>query len=65
VFGVFACRVFLAVSRLGLLSLIDASSFPAHSSRYVYAAVPRYGCAALLLIEQAARSLRRNGAGCA
>jgi hypothetical protein len=57
--GALASLAFLALARFALLSFVDASSFPARSSRYVYAAVPLYGCAVLLLIDAASRSLRR------
>ena len=52
-----AVATFVAI-RLTLLILVDASSFPTRSSRYVYAAVPLAGCAAVLLIDLAARAFR-------
>ena len=53
----------LAAARFALLALVDASSFPARSSRYVYPAVSLYGCALLLLLEQGVRNLRQRAAG--
>ena len=41
-----------------MLSAVDASSFPAWSSRYVYAAVSLYSCGMLLLLYAAVRHLR-------
>jgi hypothetical protein len=61
-FGVFAVLAVTVAARFALLVLIDASSFPARSSRYVYPAVSLYGCAMLLLIEQAVRNLRQRAA---
>ena len=55
--------VALVAARFALLALVDASSFPARSSRYVYPAVSLYGCAILLLIEQGMRNLRRRASG--
>jgi hypothetical protein len=48
-------------ARTALLVLVDASSFPARSSRYVYPALAPYGCALLLLVEQGLRNLRGAG----
>ena len=59
-FGVFLTLAALVVARFALLTFVDASSFPARSSRYVYPAVSLYGCAILLLIEQGARNLRHR-----
>jgi len=50
----------LAIGRLTLLAIVDASSFPARSSRHLLLAVPFWGCAMLLLIEAGVRSLRRS-----
>jgi hypothetical protein len=50
-------------ARTALLVLVDASSFPARSSRYVYPALAPYGCALLLLVEQGLRNLRGAGPG--
>jgi hypothetical protein len=61
--GVFTTLAALVAARFALLILIDASSFPARSSRYVYPAVSLYGCAMLLLIEQGARNLRHRRLG--
>jgi hypothetical protein len=47
-------------ARTALLVLIDASSFPARSSRCIYPAVSVYGCAMLLLAEQGWRNLRSS-----
>jgi hypothetical protein len=58
--GVVAMIAALVAARFALLILIDASSFPARSSRYVYPAVALYGCAMLLLIEQGVRNLRNR-----
>jgi hypothetical protein len=58
--GVFGMLVALVVVRFALLALVDASSFPARSSRYVYPAVSLTGCAMLLLIEQGVRNLRHR-----
>ena len=60
IFGVFLMLAALVVVRFALLALVDASSFPARSSRYVYPAVSLYGCAILLLIEQGVRNLRHR-----
>jgi hypothetical protein len=59
-FGVFLMLAALVAARFALLVLVDASSFPARSSRYVYPAVSLYGCAVLLLIEQGVRNLRNR-----
>jgi hypothetical protein len=48
----------LVAARFALLVLVDSSSFPARSSRFVYPAVSLHGCAMLLLIEQGLRNLR-------
>jgi hypothetical protein len=63
IFGVFLMLAALVVVRFALLALVDASSFPARSSRYVYPAVSLYGCANLLLIEQGVRNLRHRASG--
>jgi hypothetical protein len=60
VVGVLLMLTALVVVRFALLALVDASSFPARSSRYVYPAVSLYGCAILLLIDQAVRNLRQR-----
>jgi hypothetical protein len=59
-FGVFLTLVALVAVRFALLAIVDASSFPARSSRYVYPAVSLAGCAILLLIEQGVRNLRQR-----
>jgi hypothetical protein len=50
------------VARISLLAVVDASSFPARSSRYVYPAASLYACAMLLLAEQGWRNLRARRA---
>jgi len=62
-FGIFLMLGALVALRFALLALVDASSFPARSSRYVYPAVSLYGCASLLLIEQGVRNLRQRASG--
>jgi len=59
-FGVFLTLAALVALRFALLALVDASSFPARSSRYVYPAVSLYGCAIVLLVDQAVRNLRQR-----
>jgi hypothetical protein len=63
VFGVFLTLAALVALRFAMLALVDASSFPARSSRYVYPAVSLYGCAVLLLIEQGVRNLMQRASG--
>jgi hypothetical protein len=48
-----ALTAVLVVGRVGLLALVDASSFSARSSRYVYPVVPLYGIGVLLAIREA------------
>ena len=56
--AVIAALLAWVFARTALLVLVDASSFPARSSRYVYPALALYGCALLLLVEQGVRNLR-------
>ena len=56
--GVIAMLLGWVIARIALLVLVDASSFPARSSRYVYPVVSPYACAMLLLVEQGLRNLR-------
>ena len=63
VFGVVAMLAVLVAARVALLALVDASSFPAHSSRYVYPFVSLYGCTMLLLADAGARARRRMRSG--
>jgi hypothetical protein len=56
--GVIAILLGWVIARVALLVLVDASSFPARSSRYVYPFVSPYACAMLLLVEQGLRNLR-------
>jgi len=60
--GVILMLLGWAIARLALLVLVDASSFPARSSRYVYPALAPYACAMLLLVEQGVRNLRASRA---
>ncbi len=52
---------FAVVSRVGMLMLIDASSFPAWSSRYIYPAVSLFTCTVLVVTTLALRHLRFRG----
>jgi len=61
--GVIAMLLAWVFARTAMLVLVDASSFPARSSRYIYPAVSLYGCALLLLAEQGLRNLRAPRAG--
>jgi len=54
---------FAVVSRVGMLMLIDASSFPAWSSRYIYPAVSLFTCTVLVLTTLAVRHLRPRDEG--
>jgi hypothetical protein len=58
VYAVLGLVAVVVAARVAMLSAIDASSFPAWSSRYVYAAVSLYSCGILLLIYAAVRHLR-------
>jgi hypothetical protein len=60
--GAIAILLGWVIARVALLVLVDASSFPARSSRYVYPVVAPYGCAMLLLVEQGLRNLRASRA---
>ncbi len=50
--------IFVVAGRLVMLALIDASSFPAWSSRYIFAAVSLFSCAALIFLTVAWRRVR-------
>ncbi len=54
---------FAVASRVGMLMLIDASSFPAWSSRYIYPAVSLFTCTVLVVTTLALRHLRSRGPG--
>ena len=52
VYGAIALLAVLVLGRVAMLVLIDASSFSARSSRYVYPIVSLYGVAMLLLMRE-------------
>jgi hypothetical protein len=58
VVGVAALLLALAGGRAVLLGLIDASTMPVASPRYVYPAVAPFTCGAFLLVVAAAGRLR-------
>lgn len=58
VYAVLGLVAVVVAARVAMLSLIDASSFPAWSSRYVYPVVSLYSCGVLVLIFAAVRHLR-------
>jgi hypothetical protein len=50
--------VFVVAGRVVMLALIDASSFPAWSSRYIFGAVSLFSCAALIFLSVAWKRVR-------
>ena len=48
----------VVAGRVALLTLLEASSLPAHSSRLVYPVIGLYDCGLLLLIAEAWHRLR-------
>ena len=61
--GVAALLLVLAGGRVALLGLVDASTMPVASARYVYPAVAPFTCGAFLLVVAAFRRLRSRAAG--
>jgi hypothetical protein len=61
VYAVLGLVAVVVAARVAMLTAIDASSFPAWSSRYVYSVVSLYSCGISLLIFAAVRHLRRLG----
>jgi hypothetical protein len=60
--AVFALMAIVAAARVALLGMIDASSFPATSSRYVYPAAALASCALLAWVRAAFAAPRRSQA---
>jgi hypothetical protein len=59
-YAVACAAVALAVAtRLGLLAVVDASAFPADTSRYLHPAIGLTSCLLVLLIDAAVAGLRR------